>query len=537
MGITQMRLATHIVKLVFLVCIISNLTASADESLDEGIPQTKTNQPQTATFGESLFNGKYSSQGSNNLDPNYIISPGDKVSLHIWGAIQVDEISTIDSQGNLFIPEVGAVKAGGIRANELPDLVKRKLNSVYKDGVEAYVNLLSGTLVNVFVTGPVTKPGQYSGIQTDSVINYLRQAGGILKNQGSYRNIKILRQSRPIASVDLYTFLRFGQLPNIRFQNGDTILVSPQRSVINVEGDARANYRYEFTQANSYGKDLISIARPDSSSTNVALSGSRNRQPWSVYLSLPEFSRTKLYDGDTVRFVSDSPSRSIDIAIEGSHLGNSYFAAKRGVRLKELLDYVAIAPDEADIENIYVKRKSVAATQRRNLLESIDRLERSILTAPARSDAEASIRQQESTLISQFITNARKAVPDGRVVVSENTQVANIRLEDGDIIVIPYKSDVITVSGEVKIPQSIVFSSGASINDYIVRAGGYTERADTRSIIIRKPNGQIVTTGEIRPGDELLVFPKIATKNFQFAKDILSIVFQIAATSKAVGII
>lgn len=518
--------------------LFSLLPAKADESLDEGIPQQSAASRLTVeTFGESLFKGSYNPSGNYNTDPNYVISSGDKVSLHIWGAIQADEVSTIDSQGNLFIPEVGAVKAAGVKASQLPALVKQKLRSVYKEGIDAYVNLLTGTLVNVFVTGPVTHPGQYAGSQSDSIINYLRQAGGIISNQGSYRNIKILRNSHPIATIDLYSFLRFGQLPKIRFKSGDTILVAPQLSVVQAEGDARGNYRYEFAQSTNYGKDLLTIARPDNSTTNVALSGTRKQQPWSVYLSIAEFSRTRLYDGDIVNFVTDSPSQSLDIAIEGSHIGNSYFAAKRGVRLKELLDYVAVMPDEADIENIYIKRKSVAVKQRTNLLESIDRLERSILTSPARSDAEASIRKQESALINQFISNARKVKPDGKVVVSENAELANIRLEDGDIIVIPFKSDVITVSGEVNIPQSIVFSPNADISDYIIRAGGYTERADKMNIVIRKPNGQIVTTGQITPGDELLVLPKIETKNFQFAKDILTIFFQIAATSKAVGIL
>ena len=530
-----MKLMSKLIRISILLCLLFSLSVSAETTLDEGLPAPTSVQSQTPTFGESLFKENYKTLRNNALDPNYIIMPGDKVSLHIWGEIQADEVSTIDSNGNLFIPEVGAVKAGGVKADQLPALVKQKLQSVYKDGVEAYVNLLSGSLVNVYVTGPVTRPGQYAGSASDSVINYLQQAGGILSNQGSYRNIQVLRHNRPIITIDLYNFLRYGQLPKIKLQNGDTVLVSPQQSVVTVLGDVRGNYRYEFRQA--HGNDLISIARPSSSSTNVALSGSRKGQPWSVYLSLQEFRRTRILDGDTVRFVVDSPSTSIDIAIEGSHLGNSFFAAKRGARLIELLDYVSIDPDEADIDNIYIKRKSVAAKQRKNLLESISRLERSVLVSPTRSSAEATIRKEESALISKFIDSARKAKPDGRIVVSENAQLANIRLEDGDVIVIPYKSDVVTVSGEVNMPQSIVFAPNATLSDYIVRAGGYTPRADSANIVIRKANGQVVTDGVIYPGDELLVFPKIEVKGFQFAQDILGIIFQLAATSKAVGIL
>lgn len=507
-------------------------------AFDEGIPtEVKTNL--APPFGSNLFSGKFSAQQNNGLDPNYIITPGDTVSLHIWGAIQADETTSVDAQGNIFLPEVGAVKVSGSPASSLPSLVKGKLRSVYKDGVDVYVNLVTATPINVFVTGYVKSPGQYSGMQTDSVLSFLHKSGGILENQGSYRDIRIIRNNRPIGSVDLYAFLRWGQLPRISFQSGDTILVNQQKSTINVSGDARGSYRFELKQPSGLGRELMTMARPNASVTNVALTGSRNRVPWSVYLGLGKFSTTVLRDGDNVRFTTDATPNTMDISVEGSHLGNSFFAAKKGTRLRELLDYVAVSPDEADIENIYIKRKSVALRQKQNLNDTIDRLERSVLTSPAKSDSEASIRQQEASLLSEFIKNARKVEPDGRVVVSENGIVANIRLEDGDIVVIPFRSDVITISGEVNIPQALVYAPNASLSDYVARSGGFTERAERSRIIIRKPNGQVVAASNtiLQPGDEILIYPKVDTKTLQFTKDIVTIIFQIAAASKAVGIL
>lgn len=517
----------------------TGVNINTPEAFDEGIPNQTTTRSLKPPYGSDLFSSKFGAGSSNALDPDYIIVAGDKITLHIWGAVQADETTVVDAQGNIFIPDVGAVKVAGSPAKDLPSLVNAKLRSVYTEGVEAYVNLLSSTPINVFVTGPVKRPGQYAGVQTDSILAFLHQAGGIDPNRGSYRKIRVLRKSQTIAQVDLYNFLRWGQLQKIRFQNGDTILVEPQGITVNVSGDARANYRYELPQNQNNGRNLMTYARPDNSVTNVALTGSRNRRPWSVYLAIGKFANLTLRDGDTINFVSDAQTGTMDISVEGSHLGNSYFAAKKGARLKEVLDYIAISPDEADITNIYIKRKSIAEKQKKNLQESINRLERSVLTSPARSDGEASIRQQESALITQFIKNAREVVPDGRIVVSENGNVANIRLEDGDVIVIPFRSDVITVSGEVNIPQSLVYASNATIRDYVARAGGYTERADTRRIIIRKPNGQILLNQQAvpEPGDELLIFPRVDTKTMQYTKDIMTVIFQIAAASKAVGIL
>lgn len=510
---------------------------ATSQAFDEGVP-TKKIIKLPPPFGANLFSGKFSAQQTNGLDPNYIITPGDTISLHIWGAIQADETTSVDAQGNIFLPEIGAVKVAGSPASNLPSLVKGKLRSVYKDGVDVYVNLVTATPINVFVTGYVRKPGQFSGMQTDSVLSYLHKSGGILENQGSYRDIRILRKGRVIDTIDLYSFLRWGQLQRTTFKSGDTILVNQQKSTINVTGDARGSYRFELKKATGLGRELVTIARPNPSVTNVALTGTRNRVPWSVYLDLGKFSSTTLRDGDTVRFTTDATSNTMDIAVEGSHLGNSFFAAKKGTRLRELLDYVAVSPDEADIQNIYIRRKSVALRQKKNLNDTIDRLERSVLTSPAKSDSEASIRQQEASLLSNFITNARKVEPEGRVVVSENGVVANIRLEDGDVIVVPYKSDVVTVSGEVNIPQSLVYSHNADAMDYVIRSGGFTERAEKTRIIVRKPNGQVLPLANttLQPGDEILVYPKVDTKTLQFTKDIVAVVFQIAAASKAIGI-
>jgi protein involved in polysaccharide export with SLBB domain len=389
-----------IASLVVLSAISSAATPTDIDAtttvFDEGIP-TKIQTNMSRPFGSNLFSGNFSAQQNTGLDPNYIITPGDTVSLHIWGAIQADETTSVDAQGNIFLPEIGAVKVAGSPASVLPGLVRGKLREVFKDGVDVYVNLVTASPINIFVTGYVKRPGQYAGMQTDSVLSFLHKSGGILENQGSYRDIRIMRQGKTIGNVDLYAFLRWGQLPRLNFKSGDTILVNTQKSTINVMGDARGNYSFELKQPNGLGRELITMARPNQSVTNVALTGSRNRVPWSVYLSLGKFSSTVLRDGDTVRFTTDATPNTMDISVEGSHLGNSFFAAKKGTRLQELLDYIAISPDEADINNIYIKRKSVALRQKKNLNDTIDRLERSVLTSPAKSDSEANIRQQEAS--------------------------------------------------------------------------------------------------------------------------------------------
>jgi protein involved in polysaccharide export with SLBB domain len=492
-------------------------------------------------FGANIFAGNSATQKHSQVDPNYQLIAGDKVALHIWGiaeAVQADQVVIVDANGKLFIPKVGAVQVAGVRSVDLQSVVKAKLRERYKAGVEVYVNVLTASPLRVFVTGGVARPGQYAGSPTDSVISFLQQAGGIDSVRGSYRDIRIMRGNKAVKTVDLYAFLLWGKLPYWTFNDGDTLLVGQQGGTVNVTGEVRGAFSFEFSGRNTRGIEVIKYARPYKKANNVMMSGTRRGQPWSNYLSINQFKNTVVMDGDTLRFVMDAPLKTMSVTIEGSHLGRSYYTVKRGTRLKALLDYISVDPNEADIANIYLKRKSVELRQKQNLQQSILRLERSVLTTPASSDGEAVIRAKEAELVLQFVKHAKDATVDGRVVVSDNGHISNIRLEENDIIVIPKKSDVVIVSGEVHIPKSIVYATNATVYGYIQRAGGFTKRAEKKRIIVVKPNGQVLMGRDLKvsPGDEIMVFPKIDEKIMQFNKDIMTIIFQIATSAKAVGI-
>jgi hypothetical protein len=161
-----------------------------------------------------------------------------------------------------------------------------------------------------------------------------------------------------------------------------------------------------------------------------------------------------------------------------------------------------------------------------------------LLTAPSESDGEATLRIKEAELLLKYIGDAKSTDTEGEVVVSENGRVANIRLEQGDIIVIPQKSDIVTISGEVLIPKAMVYARNASIEDYIKRAGGFSQRGDRQRLVVKHPNGKVDIGSNLRvaPGDQIIVFPKVDEKQRQNVKDWIQIIYQIAISAKAVGL-
>lgn len=512
-----------------LACLLFlSLSANAKAPILKGPPP----------FGSSLFSGSFQSNRNDGLNPDYKLEIGDKLALHMWGQVTIDETLTIDPNGRVFIPEVGAVKVAGVAARNLSRIVKQKVATVFKEGEGVYVSLLTSTSISVYVTGSVKRPGQYTGAPLDSILSFLFRAGGVDSHRGSYRSVRVLRNNRLIARFDLYPFLRKGRIKHIKFQNGDTVVVDEIGSTIEVEGNTRNSFRFEFLGRSMTGKQLEQYARPAAKATHVAIKGARNRKPWSVYVPYKQFLITRLLDGDKITFTTDVLSPVIGIKVQGSFKGSSFYSIKKGSRLKEVLDYIAVDNNSADIKNIYLKRKSIANQQKKNLTQSIQRLERSLLTTPSKSDGEASIRSKEAELMLKYIDHVRQTQIEGQVVVSEKGNIANIRLEEGDIIVIPQKSDVVTVSGEVLIPQAMVFAHNASIRDYIKRAGGFAQRADQQKLVIKHPNGKvdIGTRLSVLPGDQIIVFPKVDPKQRQNVKDWIQIIYQIAISAKAVGL-
>jgi len=487
-------------------------------------------------YGANLFAGGYESERTDGLNDNYLIAAGDKINIWLWGAVNYADVPTVDTQGNIFIPNIGPIHLKGVPASDVNKLVSSKIKTIYTDNVEVYVNLLTATPVSVYVSGAIIRPGQYAGMASDSLLYFLKRAGGIDSERGSYRQIQILRDNKLLVEADLYSFVQSGELPQITFQDKDVILVKPQKAAITVSGRVRNPFRFELTQNISSGQEISDYAKPLAKISHVGVFGNRRTGPFSVYLEYKDFLDFKLKDGDSVVFNDDLHAQVIDVQVSGSYLGPSYFAVKKSTKLHDLLSHIPINPELTDNKSIYILRKSVAERQKQMLSDSLDRLERSLFTAPASSDGEAAIRAKEAEMIMAFSEKARKVEPLGKVIVSDNGITANILLEKGDQIVIPHYTDLIQVGGEVLMPQAVVFNPSATIDDYVAWAGGFTDRAEDDRISIVRANGVVIFDKEakIQRGDQILVLPKIDTKTMQAVKDITQIIYQIAVAANVV---
>ncbi|MCP1305483.1 SLBB domain-containing protein [Halomonas sp. R1t8] len=497
------------------------------------------NQPQQnpdalPPFGANLFTGGFRGAMGDGLNADYQVKPGDQITVRAWGAFEFDRVLPVDAQGNIFIPGSGPLNVEGQNSQQVDSRVRGAITSVYPENVQVYTNVQGVQPVAVFVTGYVENPGRFAGTPNDSVLYFLDQAGGIDQDLGSYRQIRVIRNDQTVATVDLYDFLINGSIARPQFQDGDTIVVEERGPAIAVVGDVHREHRYELIGNQLSGAELVELARLRSGVSHVLLRGDRSDGPMAQYFPLNEFYTQTIRSGDEVAFSADQRSETIVVEVEGSYYGPSRFALPRDARLSELLDAIPVPENMTAVESISLQRESVKQQQQQSMEESLRRLETTYLSAQSSTNEEAQIRAQEAELIQNFVQRARELEPSGRLVVAYNDRIADIRLQDGDVITIPEISDSILISGEVLVPQAAVYRPGMSVIDYIESAGGFTQRADDDHILLVRQNGAVENARNtpLRPGDEILVMPEAPTHNLQLAATLTQILYQVAVATR-----
>jgi polysaccharide biosynthesis/export protein len=123
----------------------------------------------------------------------------------------------------------------------------------------------------------------------------------------------------------------------------------------------------------------------------------------------------------------------------------------------------------------------------------------------------------------QLLAQVRTTKPVGRLVIDVQAVFKeppggpdDVLLRDGDRLIIPKKTQEVTILGEVQSPTSHIYVSGLTRDDYIARSGGTTQNADRKRIYVVRANGDVVTghrsgwfrrtqSIEMRPGDAIVV--------------------------------
>ena len=144
-------------------------------------------------------------------------------------------------------------------------------------------------------------------------------------------------------------------------------------------------------------------------------------------------------------------------------------------------------------------------------------------SAATNSAAGGSNAAQSLAVGQQLMNQLRDTKPVGRLVIDIDQVIKqspggpnDVVLRDGDKLMIPKKTQEITILGEVQSPTSHVYQAGMGRDEYIAKSGGATQKADKKRIYVVRANGDVVSgersgwfrrsqSVEMRPGDTIVV--------------------------------
>lgn len=157
----------------------------------------------------------------------YRLGSGDSVYVNVLRFPDLSFQGTIDQQGNMIVPLVGALAFRGLTVEQAREQIRLSLDRYVIDP-QVDVILIAQRPVQVTIAGEVVKPGFYP-LQAPELAAALMTAGGTT-GLADLRSVRIRRtladDSILEEDIDLFSPLRDSQsLPNIRLADGDTIII------------------------------------------------------------------------------------------------------------------------------------------------------------------------------------------------------------------------------------------------------------------------------------------------------------------------
>src|SRR5712691_2859085 len=192
------------------------------------------------------------------VGPDYVLGPGDDLSINVWGAVDSTLIRTVDRNGRIVLPKVGDLRIWGLTFSQADRLIRDELGRYFR-GFQTSVTMGRLRTVSVHVVGEVCQPGVYTLSSLSTVTNALFSSGGPTK-LGSLRDVRLIRGGHQVAKLDLYDFLQRGdRTRDYRLESGDTIFVPTVGDVVAVAGEVKRPAIYEILSGTRLA-DVVGLA-------------------------------------------------------------------------------------------------------------------------------------------------------------------------------------------------------------------------------------------------------------------------------------
>ena len=440
------------------------------------------------------FGRVYSTLSSRNATTFLDISLGSLKSINVnfVGEVKFPGVYAIHPFSNVI---TGLIQAGGIdTTGSLRSIIIKRDNKTFKE-IDLYNYLLKGDMPNsiqlrdqdivlikirnsvVEIDSAVYKPGVYESIQNESIFDLINYAGGLKPNASGIINIERINRLNKSADSKVENqnfYINFSESKKIPVKNGDKLTVDKmlnRTQKVYLIGQVKNPGSYNFFEGMRL-KELLMLGSGFSDTTFMK-SVYKNkaeivrREPLSRYEKVIYFNLEDLLNGD-----DDYRLENLDKIVIHSNL--NYFE-KENIVVKGEVGVPGSYPllrDNESLESL-ISRAGGLTSKALNQGISVFREASDLELENQNSFVDIEIEQQKKKKRIAWRSKDLILMPGDSIYVKESTNTVNIQ-------------------GQVFNPGIIEFKKGKGINFYINSAGGLTQLANNKEIIVIYPNGLVV---------------------------------------------
>ena len=407
-------------------------------------------------FGYNVFRGTSFLSFQSNLNlptpTDYVLGPGDKIFIDIFGESEAYYQVEVSPEGDALLENIGPVNLSGLKLNDAKNRLKSRLKNIYtgistgKTSINISVGIPRAIRINI--AGEVQLPGTYNFSAFNTLYNALYVAGGVTED-ASLRDIRLYRNNKLISSVDVYDFLKSGDMrTDVRLDNGDLILVGTYKNRITIKGNVITPGRFEFVENESL-LDVINYAggfKEDAYKKSIKITRIFDDKLKIVDVNSNQFEFFNLKSGDIIEVGKIIDKYENKIVVKGSVYRPGIYSYEDGATVKKLIEKSEGLKPDTYFDKAIITRTNKdysTSTITFNLRNQLNESEEPIL-----------LKQDDVLSISSI----------------------NELKED----------DYIEISGEINNPGVYPYSKNLNLSDLIIIAGGLKNKATLKNIEISR---------------------------------------------------
>jgi protein involved in polysaccharide export with SLBB domain len=426
------------------------------------LPQTSQTNPllfeppkPAKVFGSELFtNSNLSFEPDLRMatPKNYVIGPDDELLLNIYGLNMSQQTLKVSPDGTINVKYAGVINVNGMTIEGATSLLRSRLAKYYPalNTGQTKLQLALGNIrsIRVILIGAINRPGTYTLPSLANLFNALYVSGGPAEN-GSFRNIELIRNNKVVQVADLYDFLLEGDLSaNVHLEDNDVIRIPFATNMITLNGQLNRPGIFELKE-NETLTDAISFAGGfKSKAFKGRITGNRYSDFDRRVIDVSGDSLQMFHPKNGDEYFIDSVVNRYQnrVIVSGAVFKPGAYAVENGITLKQLINKA-----QGLREDVYAGRALVVRTR--------------------------------DDLSKEYISVELKPIIEGKE--------AGLLLKREDSVHIASIFDLrdtatIVINGAVRKPGTYRYEEGLSLKSMILKAQGFADNATGQGIEISR---------------------------------------------------